>query len=100
MKREYNNYQKVSAGMKRGSFIRRVEFMPVAGNEMQDKSALVMERGVADVKAFILKQICATSEELSEVKAKWAQLLDKAEKIAPREEWNACRFASKKESVA
>ena len=55
MKREYNNYQKVSAGMKRGSFIRRVEFMPVAGNEMQDKSALVMERGVADVKAFMPK---------------------------------------------
>ena len=41
MKREYNNYQKVSAGMKRGSFIRRVECRPVAGNEMQAKSIIV-----------------------------------------------------------
>jgi len=55
MKREYANYQKVSTGLKRGSFIRRVEYLPVAGNEMPDKSALVMQRGVADVKAFMPK---------------------------------------------
>lgn len=55
MKREWQNYKKVSSGLKRGSFIRREEFMPVAGNEMPDKSALVMQRGVADVKAFMPK---------------------------------------------
>eukprot|EP00579_Thalassiosira_antarctica_P001664 CAMPEP_0201869070 /NCGR_PEP_ID=MMETSP0902-20130614/2724_1 /ASSEMBLY_ACC=CAM_ASM_000551 /TAXON_ID=420261 /ORGANISM="Thalassiosira antarctica, Strain CCMP982" /LENGTH=618 /DNA_ID=CAMNT_0048394511 /DNA_START=248 /DNA_END=2104 /DNA_ORIENTATION=- len=55
MKREYANYQKVSSGLKRGSFIRRVEFLPVAGSEMPDQSALVMQRGVADVKAFMPK---------------------------------------------
>jgi len=55
MKREYANYQKVSTGLKRGSFIKRVEFLPAAGNEMPDKSALVMQRGVADVKAFMPK---------------------------------------------
>lgn len=58
MKREYKNYEKVGSQAlpnKRGSFIRRVDFLPVAGNEMPDKSALVMERGVADVKAFMPK---------------------------------------------
>jgi hypothetical protein len=55
MKREFNNYQKVAAGFKRGDFIRRVEFLPVAGQEMPDKSALVMQRGIADVKAFMPK---------------------------------------------
>mmetsp|Transcript_8478 Transcript_8478/g.20743 ORF Transcript_8478/g.20743 Transcript_8478/m.20743 type:complete len:614 (+) Transcript_8478:255-2096(+) len=55
MKREWSNYQKVSQGMKRGNFIRRVEFMTAAGNEMPDNSALVMQRGVADVKAFMPK---------------------------------------------
>eukprot|EP01082_Thalassiosira_pseudonana_P007860 g6450.t1 g6450 contig23:489575-491568(-) len=55
MKREFANYQKVSAGLKKGHFIRRNEFLPVAGNEMPDKSALVMQRGVADVKAFMPK---------------------------------------------
>lgn len=57
MKREYANYQKVSTSLKRGSFsfIRRVEFLPVAGNEMPDQSALVMQRGAADVKAFMPK---------------------------------------------
>lgn len=55
MKREFENYQKVSTGIKRGSFIKRIEFMPVAGNEMPDMSGLVMQRGVADVKAFMPK---------------------------------------------
>lgn len=55
MKREFANYQKVSAGLRGGSFIRRVEFLPVAGSEMPDKSALIMHRGVADVKAFMPK---------------------------------------------
>lgn len=55
MKREFNNYQKVAAGFKRGDFIRRVEFLPLAGQEMPDKSALVMQRGIADVKAFMPK---------------------------------------------
>eukprot|EP00585_Thalassiosira_rotula_P012000 CAMPEP_0196133134 /NCGR_PEP_ID=MMETSP0910-20130528/2480_1 /TAXON_ID=49265 /ORGANISM="Thalassiosira rotula, Strain GSO102" /LENGTH=638 /DNA_ID=CAMNT_0041392827 /DNA_START=187 /DNA_END=2103 /DNA_ORIENTATION=+ len=55
MKREWANYQKVSSGLKRGSFIKRTEFLPVAGNEMSDQSALVMQRGVADVKAFMPK---------------------------------------------
>ncbi|KAL9189053.1 hypothetical protein ACHAXT_011543 [Thalassiosira profunda] len=55
MKREFANYQKVASGLKRGSFIRRVDFLPEAGEEMPDKSALVMQRGVADVKAFMPK---------------------------------------------
>jgi hypothetical protein len=55
MKREFANYQKVAAGLKRGNFIKRVEFLPVAGQEMPDKSALVMQRGIADVKAFMPK---------------------------------------------
>eukprot|EP00584_Thalassiosira_punctigera_P026591 CAMPEP_0172577786 /NCGR_PEP_ID=MMETSP1067-20121228/138407_1 /TAXON_ID=265564 ORGANISM="Thalassiosira punctigera, Strain Tpunct2005C2" /NCGR_SAMPLE_ID=MMETSP1067 /ASSEMBLY_ACC=CAM_ASM_000444 /LENGTH=648 /DNA_ID=CAMNT_0013370477 /DNA_START=221 /DNA_END=2166 /DNA_ORIENTATION=+ len=55
MKREFANYQKVSSGLKRGSFIRRLEFLPTAGSEMPDQSALVMQRGVADVKAFMPK---------------------------------------------
>lgn len=55
MKREYANYQKVSLGLKGGSFVRRAEFLPVAGEEMPDMSALVMQRGVADVKAFMPK---------------------------------------------
>lgn len=55
MKREYANYQKVSMGLKGGSFVRRVEFLPLAGEEMPDMSALVMQRGVADVKAFMPK---------------------------------------------
>jgi hypothetical protein len=55
MKREFNNYQKVAAGFKRGDFIKRIEFLPVAGREMPDKSALVMQRGIADVKAFMPK---------------------------------------------
>lgn len=52
MKREFANYQKVSGGMKKGNFIRRMEFLPVVP-EQPDKSALVMQRGVADVKAFM-----------------------------------------------
>lgn len=55
MKREYANYQRVSAGLKRGSFIKRVEYLPSAGSEMPEKSALVMQRGAADVKAFMPK---------------------------------------------
>lgn len=55
MKREYANYQRVSAGLKRGNFIKRVEFLPSAGSEMPEKSALVMQRGAADVKAFMPK---------------------------------------------
>ena len=55
MKREVANYQKVERALKRGSFIKRVEFLPLAGSEMPDKSAIVMERGVADVKAFMPK---------------------------------------------
>jgi len=57
MKRENANYQKVNSGLNRGknSFIRRKEFLPVAGREMPDHSALVMQRGVADVKAFMPK---------------------------------------------
>lgn len=56
MKREYANYQKVSTGLSwSSSFIRRVEYLPIAGDEMPDKSALVMQRGVADVKAFMPK---------------------------------------------
>ena len=55
MKREFSNYQKVAAGFKRGDFIRRLEFLPVAGQEMPDKSALIMQRGIADVKAFMPK---------------------------------------------
>mmetsp|Transcript_14686 Transcript_14686/g.30051 ORF Transcript_14686/g.30051 Transcript_14686/m.30051 type:complete len:587 (-) Transcript_14686:145-1905(-) len=54
MKREFANYQKVSGGLKKGSFIRRVEFLPMVP-ERPDKSALVMQRGVADVKAFMPK---------------------------------------------
>lgn len=53
MKREFANYNKVSR--KRGNFIRRVEFLPAAGSEMPEQSALVMQRGVADVKAFMPK---------------------------------------------
>jgi len=57
MKRENANYQKVNSGLNRGKkcFIRRKEFLPVAGREMPDQSALVMQRGVADVKAFMPK---------------------------------------------
>jgi len=55
MKREYYNYQRVSASLKRGNFIRRVEFMANAGNEVSNMSALVMQRGVSDVKAFMPK---------------------------------------------
>lgn len=55
MKREHANYQRVSSGLKRGSFIRRVEFLPSAGEEMPGRSALVMQRGVSDVKAFMPK---------------------------------------------
>lgn len=50
MKREYVNYEKVSRSLKRGSFIRRVDFLGNAGDEMPNMSALVMQRGVADVK--------------------------------------------------
>jgi len=50
MKREYMNYEKVSRSLKRGSFIRRVDFLANAGDEMPNMSALVMQRGVADVK--------------------------------------------------
>ena len=53
MKREYANYQQVSSHLKRGSFIRRVEFLPVVGREVPEGSALVMHRGAADVKAFM-----------------------------------------------
>jgi len=52
MKREYANYQKVRG---KSFFIRRTDFLPVAGSEMPDQSALVMQRGVADVKAFMPK---------------------------------------------
>jgi hypothetical protein len=55
MKREYDNYQKVSNGLKKGQFIRRKEFLANAGNEMPGKSALIMQRGVDDVKAFMPK---------------------------------------------
>ena len=55
MKREYDNYQKVSGGLKKGQFIRRKEFLPDAGKEMPGMSALVMQRGVDDVKAFMPK---------------------------------------------
>ena len=55
MKREYDNYQRVSSGLKKGQFIRRKEFLLNAGNEMPGKSALVMQRGVDDVKAFMPK---------------------------------------------
>mmetsp|Transcript_16919 Transcript_16919/g.35775 ORF Transcript_16919/g.35775 Transcript_16919/m.35775 type:complete len:654 (-) Transcript_16919:354-2315(-) len=64
MKREHANYQKVSSGLKRGSFVRRVEFFPAAGSEMPDQSALVMQRGVADVKAFMPKVGGKLEEEL------------------------------------
>jgi len=46
MKREYDNYQKVSSGLKKGQFIRRKEFLLSAGREMPGKSALVMQRGL------------------------------------------------------
>lgn len=55
MKREYDNYQKVSNGLKKGQFIRRKEFLANAGSEMPGKSVLVMQRGVDDVKAFMPK---------------------------------------------
>lgn len=55
MKREFDNYQRVSGGLKKGQFIRRKEFLPNAGKEMPGKSALVMQRGVDDVKAFMPK---------------------------------------------
>ncbi len=55
MKREYDNYQRVSGGLKKGQFIRRKDFLPNAGKEMPGKSALVMQRGVDDVKAFMPK---------------------------------------------
>jgi hypothetical protein len=55
MKREHDNYQKVSSGLKKGQFIRRKEFLLSAGREMPGKSALVMQRGVDDVKAFMPK---------------------------------------------
>ncbi|KAL7501025.1 hypothetical protein ACHAWT_010610 [Skeletonema menzelii] len=55
MKREYDNYQRVSGGLKKGQFIRRKEFLPNAGDEMPGMSALVMQRGVDDVKAFMPK---------------------------------------------
>jgi hypothetical protein len=53
MKREYTNYQKVSIGGKSEVFVQPVEFLPVAGNEMPEMSALVMQRGVLDLKAFL-----------------------------------------------
>ena len=53
MKREYTNYQKVSIGVKSEVFVQPVEFLPVAGNEMPEMSALVMQRGVLDLKAFL-----------------------------------------------
>jgi serine/threonine protein kinase len=56
MKREYTNYQKVSSiGVTSSSevFVQPVEFLPVAGNEMPEMSALVMQRGVLDLKAFL-----------------------------------------------
>jgi serine/threonine protein kinase len=55
MRREYDNYQRVSGGLKKGQFIRRKEFLPKAGDEMPGYSALVMQRGVDDVKAFMPK---------------------------------------------
>jgi len=55
MKREYDNYQRVSGGLKKGQFIRRKEFLLNAGNEMPGMSALIMQRGVDDVKAFMPK---------------------------------------------
>jgi serine/threonine protein kinase len=59
MKREYTNYQKVSSiGMKSSEvFVQPVEFLPVAGNEMPEMSALVMQRGVLDLKAFLSEQV-------------------------------------------
>lgn len=51
------------------------------------KVYIKLQKKERDVKAFILKQICETSEELSEVTATCAQLLDKAEKIAPQKQW-------------
>ena len=53
MKREYTNYQKVSIGGKSEVFVQPIEFLPVAGNEMPEMSALVMQRGVLDLKAFL-----------------------------------------------
>ncbi|KAK1747659.1 serine/threonine-protein kinase [Skeletonema marinoi] len=46
---------KISGGLKKGQFIRRKEFLLNAGEEMPGMSALVMQRGVDDVKAFMPK---------------------------------------------
>jgi serine/threonine protein kinase len=55
LEREFENYQKVTSGLNRGSFVKFLDFYTPAGDSkgFVTQSAIIMERGIKDLKAFI-----------------------------------------------
>jgi hypothetical protein len=68
IEREADNYAKITkAGFVRGQFVELLDFLPTASvitKKFRNQSALVTERGVADLKCYIALNGPLTGKEL------------------------------------
>lgn len=79
IQREYDNYKKITqSGMARGQFVKLLDYLPVASTvtkKFRSQSALVMERGIVDLKKYIAANGKLTGRDLRDAVAAAAQCL-------------------------
>lgn len=79
IEREADNYAKITkSGLLRGQFVSLLDFLPTASvitKKFRNNSALVMERGVVDLKRYLSMNGALTGKELRDAAAAAAQCL-------------------------